>query len=131
MMPALLALFAILAFLVGMIRPRILGGGRWRVLFVSIGLFVIAIIWTGSTTENDKGRQLDALVGQPNTSAPAPTLPVAPARPPAPDAQRRLVAVVDDYAARYEQASNDMARGALRPQRAATLVHGSEKETDE
>lgn len=41
--------------------------------------------------------------------------------PAVPPSEAALVRVIEDYAARYAQAPNDMARGALRPERARAL----------
>jgi hypothetical protein len=40
---------------------------------------------------------------------------------PMPDRQRQFIDVLDDFAARYSQAPNEMAQGALRPQRAKAI----------
>jgi hypothetical protein len=50
---------------------------------------------------------------------PAPSAPASRLGPPA--AERDFVALIERYAAAYKAASNDMARGALRPQRAAAI----------
>jgi hypothetical protein len=59
--------------------------------------------------------------------APLPAEPVAadvtqvPNVPPAPQAEKDLAAIVERYARSYEAAPNDMAKGALRPRRAADI----------
>lgn len=41
--------------------------------------------------------------------------------PPIPDQQRQFLSIVDDFAARYKAAPNDLVKGGLRPQRAKAL----------
>jgi uncharacterized protein YecT (DUF1311 family) len=52
---------------------------------------------------------------------PAPNALPAPNVSPAPQAEKDLFAIVERYARSYEAAPNDMAKGALRPRRAADL----------
>jgi len=41
--------------------------------------------------------------------------------PPIPDQQQQFLSIVDDFAAKYKAAPNDMAKGGLRPQRAKAI----------
>jgi len=43
------------------------------------------------------------------------------AQPPIPDQQQKFLSLLDDFAARYKAAPNEMAQGALRPQRAKAI----------
>jgi hypothetical protein len=64
----------------------------------------------------EQPKQAAVSVEQPKPAQPAPAPPPAP-----PTQQQQFLALIDDFAAKYKAADNEMAQGALRPQRAKAV----------
>jgi len=119
----LLLLAAGFAALLGLIRPGLIGAkSRGSALLRSGGAAIVAFIGVAATVPRHGAPE----AAQPPAAVPTPApVPVAapppPPPPPLPDAQARLIGIVDEYAQAYRAAPNEMAKGATRPARAAAI----------
>lgn len=67
------------------------------------------------------GVVLLVLAGRTESEAPRPTVAESTAQLAIPDQQEKFLSIVDDFAEKYRAAPNDLAKGALRPQRAKAV----------
>lgn len=134
----LVMILGIIAFVVGMIKPRLVGGTRAKAFLISFAMALGGLVGIALTAPEPPPRaEATAPASQPASqvvAAPTPPAPVAPrpaasapaAPPPAPAAsipelQARFVTTVLNYRERYRTGANDMVRGAERPARAQAL----------
>ena len=126
---ALALLFAIgtpILLVVGLMKPSLFGGVRKHAVLVAVAF---ALATSGSfAAAHEPPERTASLVTSTITGASALPAPSSAATPAArstartiPDDQAQFLSVIETYRRRFDDASNDMVRGALRPERAGDL----------
>lgn len=138
---ALMTVFGLAAIVLGLIVPKLFGGGRTRAALIGLTIFVVGFVGFGAVHEPPPRAETAVGAAPPApqaeaprqvAQAPVPQPPVVqaqvPAAPPAPAAaaqipreQQAFLALLAEHRAAYRAAANDMARGATRPARGVAL----------